>query len=204
MNSFPRLLSAFAIVALCALASARGAVAPRQPAPDFTVTDIAGKTHRLSVYRGLIVVLEWVNPSCTYVVRHYRSGNLPATQAAAAEEGAVWLQINSMAMGDLEVEKTLEWQKKNGVAAAGYIRDQTGKLGRLYGAQVTPHLCVIAKDGTVAYQGAIDDQPQASVATTSLAHNYVKAALAALKAGRPVEKPATEAYGCSIKYASEN
>lgn len=183
--------------------SMAGAVASGQPAPDFTATDIAGKTHRLSDYRGKIVVLEWLNPSCTYVVRHYRSGNLPQTQAAAAAMGVVWLQVNSTAVGDLDPAKSAAWQQKNGAVAAGYIRDVAGKLGKLYGATATPHLFVIGKDGMLAYQGAIDDRPQASVATTLLAHNYVKAALAALKAGRPPEKHTTEAYGCSVKYAGD-
>lgn len=174
-----------------------------KPAPEFSVTDILGKKHRLSDYRGKIVVLEWLNPACPYVTRHYRSGNMPATQAAAAEAGAVWLQVNSTAMGDLDAGKTQEWQKKQGVVATGYLRDVDGKLGRLYGAKTTPHLYVIGPDGTLAYQGAIDDQPQATQANTQSAHNYVKAAIVALKAGKPVETPATEPYGCAVKYGAE-
>ena len=128
---------------------------------------------------------------------------MPGTQAVAAEEGAVWLQINSSAMGDLDAEKSAEWQKKQGVKATAYIRDQNGTLGRLYGAETTPHVYVISKDGTLVYQGAIDDQPNASQAKTTSAHNYVKAALTALKAGRPVEKASTQPYGCGVKYGSE-
>jgi len=183
--------------------TARAATASGQPAPDFTFTDLAGKTQKLSDFRGKVVVLEWLNPACPYVLRHYRSGNMPATQALAAADGAVWLQINSTAMGDLDAAKSVEWQQKNNVVATAYLRDQTGKIGRLYGAQTTPHLYVIGRDGTLAYQGAIDDQPSASLANTTSAHNYVKAALAALKAGRPVEKATTEPYGCAVKYGSE-
>ncbi len=128
---------------------------------------------------------------------------MPATQAAAAADGAVWLQINSSAMGDLDAAKSVEWQKKQGAVATAYIRDQDGKLGRLYAAQTTPHLYVIAKNGTLVYQGAIDDQPHATQANTTSAHNYVQATLAALKAGRPVEKAVTEPYGCGVKYGSE-
>jgi hypothetical protein len=171
-----------------------------RPAPDFTVTDLAGRTHRLADYRGRIVVLEWTAPACPYVLRLYKSGSLPATQQAAAAAGAVWLQVNSSAMGDLDPGKTREWQRKNGVRADGYIRDVSGELGRRFGAQTTPHLFVIAADGTLAYQGAIDDQPGASLANTMAAHNHVKAALAALAAGRPVETAATRPYGCSVKY----
>ena len=171
-----------------------------KPAPDFTFTDLAGKTRKLSDFRGKVVVLEWLNPACPYVVRHYRSGNMQSTQTVAAADGAVWLQVNSTAMGDLDPEKSVEWQKKQGVVATAYIRDQSGKLGRLFGAQTTPHCFVIGRDGTLAYQGAIDDQSQATQANTPASHNYVKAALAALKAGQAVEKATTQPYGCGVKY----
>lgn len=194
------ILCAAALVAAGAFPVLRAAVDSGKPAPDFAFTDLAGKSRRLSDYRGKIVVLEWLNPSCPVVGRHYRSGNMQSTQAAAAAAGAVWLQINSSAMGDLDPAQSAEWQKKQGVVAAAYVRDQPGAIGRLYGAQTTPHVYVINQDGTLAYQGAIDDQPTASQANTAAAHNYVKAALAALKAGEPIAKPSTEPYGCGVKY----
>ncbi|PAW63228.1 MAG: hypothetical protein B9S34_14735 [Opitutia bacterium Tous-C1TDCM] len=201
--SLRRLLVLLALAVVGLAPDARAAVAPGQPAPDFTVTDIAGQKHALSAYRGKIVVLEWLAPGCPYVLRHYRSGNLPATQSAALADGAVWLQINSSAMGDLDLAKTEEWRKKNGVApAVAYIRDEAGQLGRAFGAETTPHLFVISADGKLAYQGAIDDQPSASLANTVHAHNYVKAAIAALKAGRPVETATSKPYGCGVKYGA--
>lgn len=204
MKSLVRtLIGATTMVATFSASVAFSAVESGKLAPDFTFTDLSGKSHRLSDFRGKIVVLEWLSPGCPYVLRHYRSGNMPDTQAVAAADGAVWLQINSSAMGDLDAAISAAWQKKQGVIAAAYIRDESGKLGRLYGAQTTPHLFVIGKDGTLAYQGAIDDQPQASLANTTSAHNYVKAALAALKAGRPVEKAVTQPYGCGVKYGGE-
>jgi hypothetical protein len=106
-------------------------------------------------------------------------------------------------MGDLDATASAEWQKKQGVTATAYIRDEAGKIGRLFGAQTTPHVFVIAKDGKLAYQGAIDDQPNASPANTTSAHNYVKAALAALQAGKPIEKATTQPYGCGVKYGAE-
>ena len=197
----------FCLAALFVAGTATAVLAgiePGQPAPDFTFTDLAGRTQKLSDFRGKVVVLEWLNPACPYVVRHYRSGNMPSTQAAAAADGAVWLQVNSTAMGDLDPAKSAEWQKKQGVVATAYIRDQSGQLGRRFGAQTTPHCFVIGRDGTLVYQGAIDDQPQASQATTSSAHNYVKAALAAVKAGRPVVVATTPPYGCGVIYGEGN
>ncbi len=193
---------AVAFVTVLALGGLRAAESG-QPAPDFTVTDIAGKSHRLASYRGKIVVLEWLNPGCPFVVRHYRSGNLQSTQQAAAADGAIWLQVNSGSVGDLDPAKTVEWQKKQGVTATAYIRDESGKLGRLFGAKTTPHLFVIGPDGRIAYQGAIDDQPNANVVNTPSAHNFVKAALRSLREGKPVEKATTEPYGCGVKYGAE-
>lgn len=199
-SSLQRLFCLVVLLAGGAATAVLAGVESGQPAPDFTFTDLAGRTQKLSDFRGKVVVLEWLNPACPYVVRHYRSGNMPGTQAAAAADGAVWLQVNSTAMGDLDPAKSAEWQQKQGVVATAYIRDQSGKLGRLFGAQTTPHCFVIGRDGTLVYQGAIDDQPQASQANTSSAHNYVKAVLAAVKAGRPVEVATTPPYGCGVKY----
>ena len=195
-----RLLCAVTLAAAVVVPTALAAVESGKPAPDFTFTDLAGKTRKLSDFRGKVVVVEWLNPACPYVVRHYRSGNMQDTQTVAAAAGAVWLQVNSTAMGDLDPQKSAEWQKKQGVVATAYLRDQSGQFGRLFGAQTTPHCFVIGPDGTLVYQGAIDDQPQASQANTTSAHNYVKAALAALAAGRPVEVPSTLPYGCGVKY----
>lgn len=197
------LLAAMALGAALMFNVSQAAVASGQPAPEFTVTDLTGKTHRLADFRGKVVVLEWLNPGCPFVVRHYKSGNMQSTQKAAAADGAVWLQINSGAMGDLDPAKSAEWQAKQGVTATAYIRDQNGKLGRLFDAKTTPHLFVIGKDGTLAYQGAIDDQPNASVTNTTSAHNYVKAALTALREAKPVETTSAPPYGCGVKYGAE-
>ena len=202
-SSAKSLLGAMAVAAILLGNVVRAGVESGRPAPDFSVTDIAGKTHRLADFRGRIVVLEWLNPGCPFVVRHYRSGNMQSTQQAAAAAGAVWLQVNSGAMGDLDPVKSAEWQKKQGVTVTAYIRDQTGKLGRVFDAKTSPHLFVIGADGRLAYQGAIDDQPNASVTNTTSAHNYVKAALAALRDGKPVETTSTPPYGCGVKYGAE-
>jgi peroxiredoxin len=199
-SSIKTLVYAVALVVAGFAPLSCAAVESGKPAPDFTFTDLGGVKHTLAEYRGKIVVLEWLNPNCPVVGRHYRSGNLPGTQVAAAADGVVWLQINSSSMGDLDAAASVAWQKKQQVVATAYIRDQSGQLGRLYGAETTPHVFVIARDGTLAYQGAVDDQPNASQANTTAAHNYVKAAIAALKAGRPVETPATKPYGCGVKY----
>jgi len=200
---FPFRWIAFAAALAALVGPARAAVTIGQPAPDFTLTDIQGQTHRLADYRGRIVVLEWVNPTCPFVVKHYGSGNMPALQHAAAADGVVWLSINSGrpgAEGDFEPAQVTAWMKRVGAAPTAYFRDRDGKVGRLYEAKTTPHMFVITADGTLVYEGAIDSIRSAKVEDIAKATNYVKAALAAVKSGQPVEKATSQPYGCSVKY----
>jgi peroxiredoxin len=175
-----------------------------QPAPAFTLTDLDGKTHSLADFKGKTVVLEWVNPLCPFVVKHYeKSGNLPATQAAAKADGVVWLQINSAApgkQGDYDAAAAKEWQTKNKVVAAAYLRDVDGKVGKAYDAKTTPQIFVINAEGVLVYNGAIDSKRSTNAADIESSENYVKSALAALKEGKPVPTPTTQPYGCSVKY----
>jgi len=69
-----------------------------------------------------------------------------------------------------------------------------------YGASATPHMYVIDKEGKLAYQGAIDDDPSWRKKTVKGANNYVVAALDSLMAGRKVAVAETKSYGCSVKY----
>lgn len=176
-------------------------------APDFTLTDIEGITHTLSSFHGKTVVLEWVNPECPFVVKHYeRSGNFPGLQKTATADGVVWLLINSAnsskpnVQGDYSPEKVDAWMVKNSVAATAYLRDQAGDVGRLYGAKTTPHMFVINPAGVLVYDGAIDSIRSANAADIGKAENYVTAALAAVKAGTMPARTTTEPYGCSVKY----
>lgn len=200
--SFRSLFAGAATLALCLAAHA--AIAVGQPAPDFSLTDLNGQKHTLSAYKGKTVVLEWVNPECPFVVKHYQgSGNMPATQKAALAEGAVWLSINSShagAQGDFDPAEVTAWHKKSGAAPTAYFRDQDGKVGKLYDARHTPTLYIVNPEGILVYAGGIDDINTANAADVAKATNFVKAALADLKAGKPVAKATSKAYGCSVKY----
>jgi len=205
MKSFKYLTKIIAAaLALGATATLTLAAQVGQPAPDFTLTDIDGNTHSLSDFKGKTVVLEWMNQECPFVVKHYeKSGNLPATQRAATADGVIWLVINSGrpgAQGDFSAEKVREWSKKQNTAYTAYFRDQDGKVGRLYDAKTTPHMYVINPEGTLVYNGAIDSIRSANAADIAKAENYVTSALAAGKPGQPLKTPATQAYGCTVKY----
>jgi len=176
-----------------------------QPAPDFTLTDVDGKTHKLSDFKGKTVVLEWHNPDCPFVKKHYeKSGNLPATQKAATADGVIWLLINSGAAGkqggDYTNAQFKEYLQKNNSAATAYLPDHDGKVGHLYGAKTSPHIFVVNAQGVLVYNGAIDSVRSPNPEDIAKATNYATAALASVKAGKPVDKATTEPYGCSVKY----
>ena len=201
-NTFKKLSLALAVLT-ASLTSALAAVQVGQPAPDFSLTDINGKTHQLSDYKGKTVVLEWVNPECPFVVKHYDSGNIPSLQKAAAADGVVWISINSGkagAQGDFNPAQVSTWTSKVGGTPAAYCRDSDGKVGKLYDAKTTPQMYVITADGTLAYNGAIDSIRSTKQEDIAKATNYLTAALASVKAGQPVAKATTEPYGCSVKY----
>jgi hypothetical protein len=172
-------------------------------APDFRANDVNGRPVSLSDFRGKTVVLEWSNPECPTVEKHYGSGNMQKTQAAAAADGVVWLTINSSAQGNqghmtpTEAKAFAAGQPSRRTA---YLLDPKGEVGRSYGAKATPHLYVINPAGTLVYNGGIDDKPTQDPADIAGARNHVLAALSELKAGRPVSVPTSRAYGCSVKY----
>lgn len=184
-------------------ASVFAAAAVGQTAPAFSAVDTTGKTVSLADFKGRTVVLEWVNPGCPYVKKHYDSANMPATQKSTMAKGAVWLSINSTHAGAsdyLQPAALAGWMKDKGGAPTATLMDADGKVGRAYGARTTPHMYVIDPKGTLAYIGAIDSKPTANPADVKTATNYVNQAVAEVTAGKPVSQPVTQAYGCSVKY----
>lgn len=172
-------------------------------APDFRLADSDGRLVGLSDFRGKTVVLEWSNPDCPSVRKHYDSGNMQKTQAQAAAAGTVWLTINSSAPGE---QGHLTPAEAKALAAGSpsrrthYLLDPKGEAGRRYGAKATPHMYVVDPAGALVYRGAIDDRPTTDPADVEGARNHVLAALGELKAGKPVSVPTSKAYGCSVKY----
>ncbi len=176
-----------------------------QPAPAFSLSDAAGRTVSLADFRGRTVVLEWLNPECPYVRKHYSSANMQATQKGATATGAVWLSVNSThpSHGDFKAPAAMAaWTLQQGAAPSATLMDGEGRVGRAYGARTTPHMYIVDPKGTLVYAGAIDNKPSANPADVSTATNHVKTALAETLAGKTVSQATTRPYGCSVKYAS--
>jgi hypothetical protein len=176
-----------------------------QPAPDFTLTDSNGKSRSLSEFKGKIVVLEWNNPECPFVGKHYGSGNMQRQQADATAAGVIWLTINSSAtgkQGDIDGAGANAYIAKVGAKQSAYLLDPTGRVGRLYGARTTPHMFVIDKAGVLRYMGGIDSIKSTDQDDIAKATQYIPQALAELGAGKPVSVATAEPYGCGVEYGS--
>ena len=194
-----------ALPALLLAAAAQSAPAVGQPAPAFTLQDANGRAVQLADFRGKYVVLEWTNPGCPYVRKHYDSGNMAATQQDALARGAVWLSINSTEKASfdwLEPAKLVAWQKDRKVQPTATLLDEEGTVGRAYGARTTPHMYIVDPQGRLVYAGGIDSIPSSSRDDIARAVNYVKQGLSEATAGKPISAATTRAYGCAIKYKS--
>jgi len=184
------------------LPSVAQAASVGQPAPDFSLNDTSGKPVRLSQFRGKPVVLEWNNPGCPFVRKHYQ-GNMQALQKDFTNQGVVWLAINSTetASADhLSPPELARWMTDKGASPSATLMDDDGKVGRAYAARVTPHMYIVDAKGLLVYAGAIDSIPSARVADIEKANNHVRQGLGELLAGKAVSTPTSQAYGCSIKY----
>jgi peroxiredoxin len=201
MKPVVSILAAIAFAAP-ALASAQAVVG--QAAPAFTVTDASGKKVSLADYKGKYVVLEWVNPSCPYVKKHYDSGNMQATQKFAAGKGVTWLSVSTTG-SDAAAKSGPEltsWAAGKNAAPSAILLDAGAKIGKAYGAKTTPHMYIIDPAGKLVYAGAIDSKPSAKKDDIQGATNYVVQGLSEVLAGKAITTPVSQPYGCSVKYDS--
>jgi peroxiredoxin len=198
-----KLLSVLGVFALYA-GSAFAGVPVGQSAPDFTLPDTNGQSHRLAEYKGKYVVLEWYNPDCPFVRKHYGSGNMQALQKEFTAKGVVWLTIDSSAPGEegnYPAAKLNEIASSQGAARTALLLDPAGKVGHAYGAKTTPDMYIINPQGVLIYEGAIDNKPSTALGDIKTATNYVKVALESAMTGNTVAQTTTRPYGCSVKYA---
>jgi len=197
------MLLTFVLAWLC-LSAAAFAVRVGEQAPEFSAVDSNGQSHSLSQYKGKFVVLEWHNNGCPFTRKHYESGNMQTLQKQWTAKGVVWFTVISSAPGAqgyvtaAEENAYLKQMKASPTAA---LLDPQGTLGHLYNAKTTPEIFIIAPDGSLVYEGAIDDHPTPDASDIPNSKNYVSIALTEAMTGKPVAEPSTRSYGCSVKYA---
>jgi len=192
-----------AAAALLSSAAIAAAATIGQPAPDFALPDVHDQAVKLSDLKGKFVVLEWTNPDCPFVRKHYNSGNMPALQVDAKGKDVVWLSINSTNPKSDEYRTPpamQSWMDSKKAQPKAILFDRDGAAGHAYGAKTTPHMYVIDPSGKLVYMGAIDDKRSTNPEDVRIAKNYVRAALDEAMTGKPVTVASTVSYGCSIKY----
>lgn len=194
-----------AAVSLVAATPVLAQALPGRPAPAIAATDVNGKPLKLDDYRGKYVVLEWFNPSCPFVQKHYDSSNMQSLQKRFTATDVVWVAVNSTAADHpeyLQPAKATAWMQQQKAAPSTVVLDADGRIGRAYGARTTPQMVIIDPQGTVVYNGAIDSIRSSNPADIAKATNYVTQAFTELKAGKPVSQATTQPYGCSVKYSA--
>ena len=198
-----RTFSSSIVLSTLATGAAQAATATvGQAAPDFTATDATGKSHKLSDFKGKHVVLEWTNPGCPFVVKHY-GGNMQALQKEFTGKGVVWLSINSTEKESrdyLAPAKLTAWKAEKKASPTAMLMDESGKIGQLYSAKTTPHMYIINPKGELVYAGAIDSVPSAQADDIKTATNYIRQGLNEALSGKPISTASTRPYGCSVKY----
>lgn len=191
------------VLSILVMASPAHALETGKVAPEFTALNSNGKSVKLSDYKGKVVVLEWLNYGCPFVQKHYKSKNMQELQQKYTGEGVVWLSVISSAkgkQGHVTAAQAEKDRKEYGSKASGVILDETGKLGKLYGAETTPHMFVISPKGVLTYQGAIDDKVSTELEDAKTAKSYLVPAIDAAKSEKAPAVAQVKAYGCSVKY----
>ena len=191
------------ILAASLVSSTFASAPPGQMAPDFSLKATDGKATRLADFKGKWVVLEWVNPGCPYVQKHYVSKNMQALQKEGGGKGVVWLAVNSTNPAHQDYLKPVamgNWMKTQGGTPRATLMDEAGDTGRNYSARTTPQMLLIDPEGKVVYNGAIDDKRSYNPEDVKTAKNHLRVALEESLAGKPVTTASTAPYGCSVKY----
>ncbi|MBY0423501.1 MAG: redoxin family protein [Parvularculaceae bacterium] len=189
---------------LLSAAAAMAAPTIGAPAPAFAGARTAsGEVISLAQFKGRPVVLEWTNHDCPFVKKHYETGNMQKTQSAAKADGAVWISVISSApgkQGHVTPVQAAELTKSRKASPDYVVLDESGEIGRAFGAKTTPDMFLVDKDGALRYAGAIDDKPTPNHASVDGAKNFLIAALGDVKSGKEVAVSQTKPYGCAVKY----
>jgi peroxiredoxin len=168
-----------------------------EKAPDFSaIPGIDDKKHGLGEYKkAKAVVVAFTCNHCPVAVAY--EDRLVALQKEFKKQGVQFVAICSNAEDEdtlPELKKRAEIKKFN----FPYLHDDGQKVGREYGAAVTPHIFLLDRDRKIAYMGAIDDNMNADKVTK----HYLSDAIKAVLAGKAPETTETRQFGCGIQYAA--
>lgn len=184
------ILVLFVIVNVQSGASAKMPLAIGQPAPDFTLADLQGKTHSLKDYRGKIVVIAYIATQCP--ISNNYNDRMRAIATEYAGRNVLFLGINSNVTEPLaEVKSHAASHQLN----FPILKDEDHKVADVYGAERTPEMFVIDPAGMLRYHGRIDNSREIA----KVNRQDLRQALDEMLAGKPVSAVESKAFGCLIK-----
>ena len=191
------------LFAFAALLLVNAGLKPGDKAVDFSLKNVDGKTVSLSDYSGEkgVIVVFTCNP-CPYAKAYEK--RIIQLHKEFAPKGYPVVAINP---NDDEISTEDTFDKMKALASEKgypfpYLKDETQKVYKAYGATRTPHIYLLNNEGgkfKVAYIGAIDDNAMDAKAVKT---KYVEDAIVSLMAGNMPEEKVTKAVGCSIKTKS--
>ncbi|MBR2897829.1 MAG: TlpA family protein disulfide reductase [Oscillospiraceae bacterium] len=119
-------------------------------APDFTLTDQFGKEHRLSDYKGKVVLLNFWATWCKYCVQEMPDlQKLHEKYSAQEDPQLVLLAVAAPGQGgEQDAEGIKAYLETNGYTYPS-LMDTDGSVFKTYGASALPTTFVIGRDGSV-------------------------------------------------------
>lgn len=159
-----------------------------QPAPDFELPDLNGNIHKLTNYRGRIVIVNFWSCECPHSER---------TDKAIMPMLAQWREhVSMLAIASNRNESAAALKAVSEARRLpNVLRDADCRIANLYNAQITPHVFVVDREGILRYRGAVDD---VTFRKKSPSRFFLDEAVESLLAGQLPALTETPAYGCAI------
>lgn len=166
-----------------------------EKAPEWSgLIGIDNKTHSLSDYKNAkVVVLVFTCNHCPVAASY--EDRLVELAKDYQSKGVQLIAVNVNTIAPDRLDKMKERAEEKGFNFP-YLYDESQKIGRNYGAKVTPHVFVLDSARKIAYIGPIDDNQRPKKVEV----RYVRNAIDALLAGKQPSETNVTPFGCSIKY----
>jgi len=162
--------------------------------PDFELKDTAGRTHRLSSYRGKPVMIHFWSATCPFVVRY--DDQIQEIAKDFSGRDVVVLGVDSNSNETPKQIKEVAGKRKINypilIDAGNQVADQ-------FGAITTPHVFLVDREGKLIYEGAVDDQGWSE--SNPVTKWYVRENIEAYLKGSPLPYSVTKSVGCTVKRA---
>ena len=207
MRKMLRLLTVLAVGFSALAQSAHPILAIGSQAPDFSLSGVDGKIHKLSDYAASPVL------AIVFMCNHCPIASIyeQRVQKLADEYGPKGVAVVAIQPNDPEAIRVDELDSADTSDSLDemkirvqykhlrypYLYDgETQAVARALGPQATPHVFVFDRDRKLRYQGRFDNSYRVELVKSEDARNAVDALLD----GKPVPVEQTGVFGCSTKW----